>query len=127
MPENGIAIILLLAVAFTALAMVRSAAARAKHKIMAPATTGHPEFERAFRVHLNTVESMVLFVPLLWAASTLYNPMFAFWAGVVWLVGRVLYMFGYMAEPEKRGPGAIITLLSLAALFVLAVLGLAGL
>ena len=125
MPQQGIALITVLAVLFTALAMVRTAMMRAKHKIMAPATTGNPEFERAFRVHLNTVESMVMFIPLLWLGAQ-YRAIVAFWFGAAWLIGRVVYMLGYMSEPEKRGPGAIITLLSLAGLFILALLGIFG-
>ena len=37
---------------------------RGKHKIMAPATSGHPKFDRAYRVQLNTLEQMGIFLPL---------------------------------------------------------------
>jgi MAPEG family len=40
-------------------------AARGKFGIKAPATTGHPEFEHAFRAHMNTVENTVMFIPAL--------------------------------------------------------------
>ena len=37
--------------------------ARAKYKIEAPAITGHPVFERYYRVHYNTLEQLVCFIP----------------------------------------------------------------
>jgi len=40
--------------------------ARGKYKVKAPATTGDPAFERAFRVQMNTLESAVAFLPVLW-------------------------------------------------------------
>ena len=42
---------------------------RGKHGVQAPAVTGAPEFERAFRVQMNTLEQSVLFLPLLWLAT----------------------------------------------------------
>ena len=39
---------------------------RARHGVKAPATAGHEEFERMFRVHQNTLEQLVVFLPALW-------------------------------------------------------------
>ena len=39
---------------------------RVKHGVKAAAITGEAEFERAFRIHQNTVEQMVIFLPALW-------------------------------------------------------------
>ena len=44
-------------------------AARGRHKVRAPATTGPEEFERAYRVQMNTLENAVIFLPALWLAS----------------------------------------------------------
>src|ERR1700742_4127199 len=74
---------------------------RAKHGVQAPAVTGAPEFERAYRVQMNTLEQFVLFLPLLWIATALPVVM-AYLApalGLIWVVGRVIYMKGYMADP----------------------------
>ena len=46
---------------------------RGKHGIKAPAMDGHPEFERAVRVQMNTLEAMPIFLVLLWMA-TIYSP-----------------------------------------------------
>ena len=39
--------------------------ARRRYDIKAPAVTGAPEFERAFRVQQNTLEQLVWFIPAL--------------------------------------------------------------
>src|ERR1700685_1868437 len=80
---------------------------RGKHAVNAPAVTRPPEFERAFRVQMNPLEQFVLFLPLLWLA-TMYPVLSGYLApglGFVWLVGRVLYSSGYMADPAKRSLG----------------------
>ena len=79
--------------------------ARYKYGVEAPATTGHPEFERHFRVQGNTGEWLLLFLPSLWLFAIYVNDTVAVGAGVVWLVGRVLYMIGYVKDPKARGPG----------------------
>ena len=99
---------------------------RARHKIEAPATVGHPQFERAFRIHANTVENVVLFVPLLWVASIFYGGTIPFWVGVAWIVSRLIYAWGYSQDnTQMRGPGMGLGFLSLVGLFVLSVIGLA--
>src|SRR5579863_5571668 len=83
---------------------------RGKHAIKAPATSGHPEFDRAYRVQLNTLEQMAIILPFLWVAA-LYPIGWAWLAplvGVIWLVARIIYMQGYMADPDKRIPGAML-------------------
>jgi glutathione S-transferase len=99
---------------------------RTKHKIAAPAVTGNPEFERAYRVQMNTLEQLVIFLPLLWLATT-YFAMLGWLApalGVVWIVGRFLYMSGYMAAPDKRGTGFLIALVANLGLLILSLIGI---
>jgi len=104
----------------------RVAAARGKHNIKAPATTGHPEMDRAVRVHMNTLEQLVVFLPLLWLATVYFH--WVGWLpaaiGVVWIVGRLMYMQAYMADPEKRGPGFGITALAHVVLLIMAIAGI---
>lgn len=100
---------------------------RAKHNIEAPATTGHPDFERAFRIHSNTVENFVLFIPLLWIASVFYGGMIPFWLGIAWVVSRLIYAWGYAQQnTQMRGPGALLGFASLLGLLVLSAIGLAA-
>jgi glutathione S-transferase len=99
---------------------------RGRHNIAAPAVTGHPEFERAFRVHANTLEQLVLFLPLLWLATVLYRDVAWLPAlfGLVFLIGRIVYMQRYMSEPKSRGPGILIGMLAMLGLLVLAIIGI---
>ena len=129
MPDGNhlVAIDTLLAVLITFLASGRVSQMRMKHGIHGPATVGHPDFERAFRAHLNTVENMILYIPLLWMAAFFYGGQLPFWVGLVWIVGRGLYIIGYATnDTRKRGPGALLSYISRAGLAVLAVLGLLG-
>lgn len=82
--------------------------ARGKYGIQAPATTGNEVFERHFRVHQNTLEGLVVFVPALWLFGTYVSPNWAAGIGLVGIAGRALYARGYVADPAKRGPGAMI-------------------
>lgn len=78
--------------------------ARGKHGIAAPATTGHPKFERTFRVHMNTVENAVLLLPALWLFAAFVSGQWAAALGAVWLAARVWYAIAYLQDPVRRGP-----------------------
>ena len=99
---------------------------RAKHGIKAPAVSGHPQFDRAYRVQMNTLEQIVIFLPLLWIATSFPISMgyLAPALGLVWVVGRIVYMQGYMADPEKRGTGFIIGGVACLGLLILSLIGL---
>ena len=92
---------------------------RVRHQtgVMAPATTGDPLLERAFRAHYNTLEWLPIFLVSLWLFAIYWNDLVAAALGVVWIVGRILYWAGYMADPGKRGPGFLIQGLATIALF----------
>jgi uncharacterized MAPEG superfamily protein len=84
---------------------VQTGRARAKYKIEAPAVTGHPVFERHFRVQQNTIEQAVAFLPALFLFGQYVHAPTAAGLGVVWVVGRLVYERGYVADPAKRGLG----------------------
>ncbi|MCW8806843.1 MAG: MAPEG family protein [Rhodanobacter sp.] len=110
----------LLLLLFTASVVGR---ARALHGIKAPAVTGHPAFERAYRVQMNTLENTVLFLPTLWLAANYGFSGWAGMAGLVWIVGRIWYAQAYLKDAAKRGPGFTLGTLAWAALLVMACLG----
>jgi glutathione S-transferase len=85
--------------------------ARAKYKTPAPATSGPPEFERAFRVQMNTLEQIVLFLPVLWLFAAVWGDKTAAVIGVIWPIGRIIYARAYYVAAEKRGPGFGLTFL----------------
>jgi len=98
--------------------------ARAQYNIPAPQITGSPEFEQVFRVHQNMLEQLVFFLPSLWLFSFFVNPVWGAGLGVVWVVGRGLYAWGYYQAPEKRGIGFGISSLASLALFLGVVVGM---
>jgi uncharacterized MAPEG superfamily protein len=73
--------------------------------VAAPAIGGHPLFERYFRVHQNTMEQLVAFVPAMWLFGTFVNPAWAGWLGLLFVAGRAVYLVGYVADPAKREIG----------------------
>jgi glutathione S-transferase len=99
---------------------------RGKYEVHAPAVTGAPEFERAFRVQMNTLEQSVLFLPVLWLA-TVYPVVSGYLApglGLIWLAGRILYAVGYMAEAPKRSSGFLVAGIALLGLLLLSIIGI---
>jgi uncharacterized membrane protein YecN with MAPEG domain len=101
-----------------------TARARARYGIQAPAVTGAPEFERAFRIQQNTVEQLIWFLPSLWLFAFYVSPSWAGLLGLVWIGGRVHYALSYYRDPEARGPGFITGFASAAVLLVGALLGI---
>jgi glutathione S-transferase len=82
--------------------------ARATFGIKPPATTGNPDFERVFRVQMNTLEWMVVFLPSLWLFAIYISDPIAAVLGLVWIVGRMLYLTGYSQAANKRELGFMI-------------------
>lgn len=124
MIQNLPALVTLLTVLLQFGTMYAVGKARGKYRIEAPATSGHPAFERAYRVQMNTLESTVMFLPALWLAVHYGYVLWAGVAGLIWIVGRVWYAWAYLGDASKRGPGYMLGMLGWAALVVMAVMGL---
>ena len=99
------------------------ARARARYGIKAPATTGHEIFERWFRVQQNTLEMLIAFIPAISLFAIYVNPNWAAWVGLVYIVGRIVYLRAYVADPARRGLGFALTALPILLLLVGALLG----
>ena len=78
---------------------------RAKHGVAAPTITGADEFERAFRIHQNTVEQMVVFIPALWLFGFYVHAMIGAGLGLLFVISRLIYRNSYLNEPTSRGKG----------------------
>ncbi len=98
-------IITLLAVAFYFFLATRVAVAHIKFDFKPPPTTGNSDFERLFRVHMNTLEWMPTFLVPLWLCAIYLNDGGAAILSLVWIGGRVLYFTGYRKSVEQRLPG----------------------
>jgi glutathione S-transferase len=89
---------------------------RGKCGINAPTMTGDPQLERAVRVHYNTLEWLPIFLASLWLFAIYWNELVAASLGIVWIIGRLVYSLGYMADPAKRSTGFLIQLAATAIL-----------
>jgi len=127
------AVVTILAVLFYFWTGIKVGQMRGKHKIDAPLMTGNREFECAVRVQVNTLEWMPIFLPLLWLATIYFSPAMSMaylsWLppvlGVIWIIGRIVYMNGYMTAPEKRSTGFLIAGLAAIGLLICAIIGVA--
>ena len=99
------ALVTCLALMIYLLTSVRVARARAAFGIKAPAISGNPDFERVFRVQMNTLEWMPIFLPSLWLFAIYINDAAAAALGTVWIIGRILYWNGYKEAANKRSMG----------------------
>jgi glutathione S-transferase len=122
MDYRGTAVITLLALLVYFWMGLQVARVRGKCGINPPAMTGDPLLERAVRVQSNTLEWLPIFLVSLWLFAIYWNELVAAGLGVVWIIGRLLYSGGYMADPAKRSTGFLIQLLACAVL-VLGALG----
>jgi glutathione S-transferase len=107
-----------LAILFYFFTSVQVARARAAFGIKAPAISGNPDFERVFRVQMNTLEWMPIFLPSLWLFAIYISDPVAAVIGLVWIAGRILYMTGYSQAAEKRGRGFGVQALAAGALWL---------
>lgn len=85
--------------------------ARGKYGVRAPATTGNEIFERYYRVQLNTLEVLAVLLPGAWLAAQYYAPAFVAVLLAIYLAGRMIYLFSYVANPAKRSLGFAMSLL----------------
>lgn len=107
-PHSLVAIVTIGAVLVYAWMIVRVGGARRTSGIAAPAMTGDPVLERHVRVQANTLEWLPIFLVGLWLFAIYWNDLIAAGLGVLWIVGRILYALGYVADPAKRELGFIV-------------------
>ena len=118
------ALVTLLAVALYFWTGLAVANARQKYGVVVPATTGHTDFERVFRVQQNMLEWTPIFLPLLWLFAFYVCDWGAALLGLVWVVGRGFFILGYSQAAEKRHMGFFIQLGASGALLIGALAGI---
>lgn len=112
------ALVTLLAIAFYFFTSINVSRARTRTGVKAPAMSGHPDFERAFRIQMNTLEWMPIVLPSLWLFAIYISDAIAAGIGAVWIIGRIVYFIGYSQAAAKRGPGFAIQATAAIALWV---------
>lgn len=90
--------------------------ARARYGIAAPATGGHPDFERVFRVQMNTLENTMMFLPAFWIFAAFVSEIWASSIGVAWLASRVWYAIAYQQAATRRGGPFALSMLAVTVL-----------
>jgi glutathione S-transferase len=118
MVENFPALVTALALVLYAAVFIEAGRARHRYDVKAPAVSGPPEFERAFRVQQNTVEQLVLFLPALWLFAMYVSPLWGGIIGLVWIAARAYYAISYYRDAEARGPGFIVAMSASAVLLI---------
>jgi glutathione S-transferase len=121
---RGVQIVIVLALIEYLILGVNVGRARARYNVKAPAMTGDPIFERHFRVHQNTLEQLIIFIPALLIFAAYASTRFAFILGVAFLIARIIYAYGYVRDPEQRAIGAGLTFVINGILVVGSLLGL---
>lgn len=92
--------------------------ARGTYEVSAPVVSGHPIFERHYRVQMNTLEQLIVFIPAVFLFGYYGNAMVAAALGAVYLVGRFLFASSYVADPAKRSLGFMLSFLPTVVLLV---------
>ncbi len=99
------ALVTCLAILVYVFTIIQVSKARVAFGVKAPAVSGNPDFERVFRVQMNTLEWLPIFLPALWLFAVYLNDALAAALGLVWIVGRILYLTGYSQAANKRELG----------------------
>jgi glutathione S-transferase len=90
---------------------IQVGSARVKYGVKAPATSGDVQFERINRVHLNTLEQLVVLIPALWIYAHFVNPLWGAGLGLVYFIGRFVYSWQYTKDPATRSIGFMMSYL----------------
>ncbi len=104
---------------------IQVGSARVKYHVDAPSISGAPEFERAFRVHQNTLEQLVILIPSMWMFAQFWPADIAAGLGLVFIIGRQVYRNAYIKDPGGRSMGFSIGALATVILLLGSLIGAA--
>ena len=88
--------------------------ARGKYNIKAPAVSGDEMFDRHYRIHQNTIEQIVIFIPSLWLFGYFVHMNIGAGLGLLFLIGRLIFRSAYLKDPASREIGFIMGFLPIA-------------
>ncbi len=81
-----------------------------RQKVGTPATETAEDqtLKRTIRVHANTGEMIIIFLPLIVLCGHFLNGKIAAGIGVFWIVARFLYQHGYLKDGKSRVQGFLL-------------------
>lgn len=97
--------------------------ARGLYGVKAPAVSGHEGFERIYRVQMNTLEVLFVFLPSLYLAARYWPVTWVVALGAVYLMGRLIYWRAYVRNPASRALGFMLSMFPAMGLLMLALIG----
>jgi uncharacterized membrane protein YecN with MAPEG domain len=101
--------------------------ARNRTGLQAPATSGHEEFERYYRVQMNSLELLVVLIPSLYISAHYWSSHWSALLGAIFAIGRLLYARSYIKAPSTRHVGFILSLGPIVILVCVSLIGSLGL
>lgn len=115
-------LIILLAVLQLLVFIILVGKARSRFNVVAPAITGNIDFERYYRVQMNTLELLIIFIPSIVLASIYWSPYVMAILGAVFLIGRILFFKAYVSGKNR----SLSFLMSLIPILIFVILGILG-
>jgi hypothetical protein len=76
--------------------------ARLKYNIQPPKTSGNSEFEKIYRIQVNTFEASILYIPLFTLLFFISNGFIAAAMIILWLIARIIFQLGYSKNVTSR-------------------------
>jgi glutathione S-transferase len=105
---HWVAVITVLALVEYLIFQGMTGAARGKADLPAPKVVGDEHYERWYRVQMNTLEQLIIFLPALWLCGHFGATTVAAVAGGVFVVARAIYAASYIQDPKKRTLGFVL-------------------
>ena len=81
---------------------LRTGINRGKFGVSAPSISGNKSWERINRVHINTLEQLIVFIPAILAFSYYVSSLWACVLGGAFIVARQIYSMSYIKNASKR-------------------------
>ncbi len=98
--------------------------AREKYNVLAPKVSGHEEFEKLYRVQMNTLEILIMFFPLCYITAQFFDPKIVALIGLLFPIGRFLFYKAYIVDPKTRSAGFITSMLPIFIYIIMTIVGL---
>lgn len=98
--ETAVLLIMLALIQYMVIAMI-VASTRDKYGVHAPNTVGNPIWERLYRMQMNTMEQLIIFIPSVLAFAYFISSKWVLLPGITYLIGRLIYYRLYYKNANR--------------------------